>query len=248
MTPQYKEWPRIALGMICVLAAQLSTATAVMDADQILKAAEAAVRAAAGTPAPGTAATAAGTNSSLVVHSSPLDPRLRLAACDQALQAFVTGDGQLRRQNTVGVRCEGSVHWTIYTTVMVDSEFAVLVARRPLSTADTLSIADFQVETRRVPGLAANYVTDPQALVGQRLRRALLAGEAVSFDALAPAVLIHRGQEVELLARADGFEVRMAGIALSDGGADERIRVENLSSQHIVEGIVRSDHLVEAPL
>jgi flagella basal body P-ring formation protein FlgA len=51
-----------------------------------------------------------------------------------------------------------------------------------------------------------------------------------------------------LIARAGGLEVRMAGIALADGRASESIRVQNLSSQRIVEGIVRSDTLVETPL
>ena len=40
----------------------------------------------------------------------------------------------------------------------------------------------------------------------------------------------------------------MNGIALADGRASEHIRVQNVSSQRVVEGIVRSDSVVEAPL
>ncbi|MGH8206402.1 MAG: flagella basal body P-ring formation protein FlgA [Steroidobacteraceae bacterium] len=40
----------------------------------------------------------------------------------------------------------------------------------------------------------------------------------------------------------------MAGIALADGRIDDSIHVRNLSSERIVEGIVRSDGEVEAPL
>jgi flagella basal body P-ring formation protein FlgA len=40
----------------------------------------------------------------------------------------------------------------------------------------------------------------------------------------------------------------MNAVALSDGRLSDRIRVQNLSSQRVVEGIVRSESLVEVPL
>ena len=184
----------------------------------------------------------------LSLQAGPLDPRMRLVACDHPLQGFVTGDGQLHYQTTVGVRCDGSTRWTIYTSVIVQSQAAVLVARRPLARDVELTAADFRSETRRVPGLISAYVTEPTALSGQRLRRPIAAGEPLACDALAAANLIHRGQQVVLLARTGGIEVRMNGIALADGGAGGRIRVQNLSSQRTVEGIIRSDTVVETSL
>lgn len=227
---------------ISVCAALLATSTALhaantVDGSLIATTAESAVRAAAGPAA-----------TSLTVQTTPLDPRLRLAACDQPLQAFITGDGQLRHQNTVGVRCAGSVHWTVYASVAVDSEAPVLVARHPLTVGTEVSAKDFDLQTRHVPGLINAYVTDVTSINGQRLRRALLTGEVLPIESLSPALLVHRGQQVVLLAKADGFEVRMSGIALADGGASDRIKVENLSSEKVVEGIVRSDHEVETLL
>lgn len=191
---------------------------------------------------------AAGTPGQLLLGLAPLDPRLRLAACDQPLQAFLTGDGSVHHQTTVGVRCAGSVRWTIYTSVTVDSLAPVLVARYALPRDAMLTAADFDAQTRRVPGLASDYPTGSGALAGQRLRMPLSAGEPLSRESLAPAPLVHRGQQVMILAHASGIDVRMAGVALSDGRIDDHIRVQNLSSQRIVEGIVRSDSIVEAPL
>ena len=48
-----------------------------------------------------------------------------------------------------------------------------------------------------------------------------------------------------LLADAGGISVRMAGRALSDGLMNQRVRVQNLSSGKIVEGIARSEQVVE---
>jgi flagella basal body P-ring formation protein FlgA len=111
-----------------------------------------------------------------------------------------------------------------------------------------LSAADFKVENRRVPGLAGSYVSKPDALAGQRLGRAIDAGDALTLELLAPANLVHRGQQVVLLAHAGGFEVRMAGVALADGRASDRIKVQNQSSQRVVEGIVLSSNEIEIPL
>ncbi len=208
-----------------------------IDGRVIARAAMQAVRALAGSGA-----------ASLLLTPAPFDARLRLPACDQPLEAFVTGDEQIQPQTTVGVRCAGSVRWTIYTSITVESVAPVLTARYALPRDAVLTAADFQLQTRHVPGLRANYPSTAAALEGQRLRRPLSAGEPLSIDALAPAPLIRRGQQVVLVARGAGVEVRAAGIALSDGRASDHIRVQNLSSQRIVEGIVRSDSVVETPL
>ncbi len=215
----------------------ISKATTPADPALIRAAAEDAVRAQAGAGA-----------SLLILQAAALDPRLRVASCDRGLTGFLTDSNPLRYQTTVGVRCEGSVRWTIYTSVRVESQAAVLVARRTLARNDEISAGDFKLETRRVPGILSAYVTDPAALAGQRLSRPIAADEPLSFEALAPANLIHRGQAVILLARSGSLEVRMNGIALGDGRASERIRVQNVSSQRVVEGIVRSESVVEAPL
>lgn len=227
--------------LICaaLLAGAHSRAEAMQAADPaaITAAAINAVRARAGASA-----------GELQLEAAPLDPRLRVGSCDRALTGFLTDGNPLRYQTTVGVRCEGSIRWTVYTTVRVESQAPVLVAQRALARDTEITAADFKLETRRVPGLPGAWAGDLAALAGQRLSRPLAADQPLSLDALAPANLIHRGQTVVLIARAGGLEVRMNGVALADGRASERIRVENLSSQRVVEGIVRSSSEVETPL
>jgi flagella basal body P-ring formation protein FlgA len=178
----------------------------------------------------------------------PLDPRLRLAACDQPLEAFITGDGEVRHQTTVGVRCAGSIRWTIYTSVTVESLARVLVSRYALPRDAMLTAADFDLQTRRVPGMSNAFLSDASSLAGQRLLIPVGAGQPLSRDALAPAPLIRRGQQVTIVAGGGGIEVRMAGVALADGRISDHIRVQNLSSQRVIEAVVRSDGVVAAPL
>ena len=59
---------------------------------------------------------------------------------------------------------------------------------------------------------------------------------------------VQRGQTVTLIADFGGMSVRMAGRALTDGLLNQRVKVENLSSGKIVEGIARSEQMVEVIL
>ena len=183
-----------------------------------------------------------------IVHAQNLDARLRLAECDRPLTAAIAGDGQVRAHTTVAVRCDGAVHWTIYMSVSIESEFSVLVARRALARDAELTPADFELTPRHLPGLTTDYATRPAMIAGQRLRKPIAGGEALSLESLTPSNAIHRGQQVTLIAGTGGFQVRMSAVALSDGRIADRIRVQNLSSQRVVEGIVRSDSVVEVPL
>ena len=49
---------------------------------------------------------------------------------------------------------------------------------------------------------------------------------------------LRRGDNVALVSRRGGVEVRVAGKALADAGENERVTVENLSSRRVVQGIV----------
>lgn len=207
------------------------------DPADIRAAAELAVRKAAGTPAP-----------QLLITVDALDARLRLARCAVPLHAFVAGDGQLREHSTITVRCESTSPWNLYMGVALASQLPVLVAQRALARDAVPTAADFALIERRLPGLSSRYLSDPAQLAGQRLRRAVAMGEALDADALLTAPIVHRGQQLTLLARTSGMDVRVAVVALTDGKPDERIRVQNLSSQRIVEATVRSSQLVEVPL
>ena len=70
----------------------------------------------------------------------------------------------------------------------------------------------------------------------------------MTADALDAALLIHRGQSVTLAARAGGFEVRAPGLAMADAAAEQRVRVRNLNSLKIVEGVADTEGVVRVQI
>jgi flagella basal body P-ring formation protein FlgA len=148
----------------------------------------------------------------------------------------------------VGVRCTSNSQWTLYVPVTVEIEAQVLVLRRGLARRAPVLAEDVELQTRRLPGTLTRFVNDAVLLQGHRLKRALPAGTPITIDVLAPEVLIRRGQKVTLVAANAGIEIRAEGLALTEGGAADRVRVQNANSLKIVEGVVENAATVRVEL
>ena len=61
---------------------------------------------------------------------------------------------------------------------------------------------------------------------------------------MAADLVVKRGQQVTLLASVGGLEVRAAGLAMNDAPAAGRVKVQNLSSNRIVEGVVETADVI----
>jgi flagella basal body P-ring formation protein FlgA len=159
-----------------------------------------------------------------------LDPALRMPACDQALQA------QQATAGTVEVSCPDG--WRLFVPVKVRRSQAVLVLARGVAAGEAVAADALATETRDVSRIAGAVLADPAQAVGRVARRMLPAGTVLSAGDLAAPRLVRRGDQVALVSRRGGVEVRVAGRALGDAGEDERVAVENLSSRRVLQGRV----------
>ena len=177
--------------------------------------------------------------------AAALDPRLRLAACDTPLSATLRPGARIGPRTVVAVSCEGSRPWRLFVPVEVTVRTRVWTSRHPLPRGHLLSADDLVSDVRDVSRMNSGYVSNIEMLVGQRLRSSVLAGRALTLQLVEADKLIRRGQSVTLAVNAGGIEIRMIGTALTDGAMGQRIRVENVNSGRVVEGIVRSREVVE---
>lgn len=173
------------------------------------------------------------------------DPRLRLAKCRAALEAFLPSGARPVGNTSVGVRCPDAKTWTLYLSANVRVYDQVLVASRFLRRRAILSAADFRPERRELSALPGGYETDPQQLIGRQLQRALMVGKVISPRAVKMPPAVRRGETVTLIAGQSGIEITSSGIALSDASIGERLRVRNESSERVVEGEVIADRRVK---
>lgn len=161
-----------------------------------------------------------------------VDDALRMPACAAALQARATGN------RTVEVFCPDAGGWKLYVPVTVRREQDVLVLKRGVAAGEMLSADDIGTVRRDTARIAGAVLSDLPLAVGRVARRPLGAGSLLSASDLVSPRIIKRGDNVALVSRRGGVEVRVAGKALGDAGEADRLSVENLSSHRVVQGVV----------
>lgn len=173
-----------------------------------------------------------------------LDSRLHLRPCEAGLEAFAAPGTRIAGNSTVGVRCLGPVTWTLYVPVHVEVRGEVVVLAHAQPRGTVLAASQLRLESHDVGGLSAGYLIDLDEARDMVLRRALQAGAVLTPQMVEPPRLVRRGQRVQLLAENESVAVRVEGEALADGARGDHIRVRNLSSQRVVEGVVLSHGVV----
>lgn len=180
------------------------------------------------------------------LQAAPLDPRLRLARCPTHLAAALPAGAELGMHATVRVSCAAPKSpWTVYVPVGIESDVGVLVLRQSALRGARLTPEQVSIETRRVPGLAVGYLTDVRSLERHTLSRAVPAGTALTADAMLADLIVRQGQDVTLVASGPGISVRALGKVLEDGREGARVRVQNLASLKVVQGVVDADGVIE---
>ena len=189
------------------------------------------------------AAAVAATRASLgktkaAVEAAALDPRLKLPACAQPLEARV--EREVRSgQGTVAVACAGAEPWRLFVPVRVVEEVGVVVARRGLAAGAVLSADDLDVRTLASTSLPLDYLSDPTQAIGLTLKRTLPAGTLLAGAALETPQLIERGALVTLVSGTGTVRVKSEGVALEAARRNGRLRVKTPSGR-IVEGVVEA--------
>jgi flagella basal body P-ring formation protein FlgA len=188
--------------------------------------------------------TAAGPGAQANVEAIPLDPRLRLPACASPLRAIVPVNQAGQERQLVEVACDSGARWRVNLPTRVSVDRVVMVARRPLPRGASFNADDFSLVRQVQGGTAADRVQSADNLHDRRLRRPVAVGAVLTYDMLEPELVIRRGQAVVLLARSGDFEIRSDGLAMQDARSGDRVRVQNLSSRRVVEGIAATDATV----
>lgn len=176
---------------------------------------------------------------------APVQPRLQMARCVKPVRAERAPGMQVAGRVLIELSCDGQVPWHLYVPARVVGTAPVVLAAHALVVGSVLTLKDVTVEQHDLVGLPPGYLDDPAIAVGLTVARAIAGGALLTNQQLLGTQAVLRGQTVTLVADAGGISVRMPGRALSDGLINQRVKVENISSGKIVEGIARSTQVVE---
>jgi len=175
----------------------------------------------------------------------PIEPHMHLIKCQRPVRPVLASAVHMRDRVMIELICEDAKSWHIYVPVRIIGTSPVAVAAHAIIAGTVLKATDLAVEEHDMSDLPLGFLDDPAIAVGLTASRPIAGGAFLTNQQLLAAKAVQRGQSVTLIADAGGISVRMAGRALSDGLMNQRVRVQNLSSGKIVEGIARSEQVVE---
>lgn len=148
-------------------------------------------------------------------------------------------DGVSRRFSaTLVVVAEGMPTFTQRVSGRAVAMRDVVVAAKALRAGEMVMPGDVTLSRMAVDRAPANAAEDVEAVTGQRLRRAIAAGQALSPADVAVAAIIARDSAVQLLHQAPGLTLTAQGRALEDGLRGRSFHVLNLASGAVVQAEV----------
>jgi flagella basal body P-ring formation protein FlgA len=160
-----------------------------------------------------------------------LDPRLRLAPCDQ-IQPYLPPGARPWGKTRVGLRCaRGPVAWNVYLPVTVKVWAPALVTAVSVAADTPLSAEQLQLAVVDIAEQASPVYTRSDELVGRRLSRALAAGTALRADSLRARIWFAAGDTVQVDSVGNGFRISGEAEALSPGVEGQPVRLRSASGK-----------------
>jgi flagella basal body P-ring formation protein FlgA len=172
------------------------------------------------------------------IHVSTLDPRLKLNPCKTPLHASLAPGAKLFGKTTVAVQCDSPKPWKVFVPASLVLYQTVIAVARTIVRGEALGKDDIKMTTQQVNSSTNGYFHNTKQAIGFVAKRTIPAGKVLTAYMLQAPHLVRRGQEVILLATTPQLEVRMKGKALSDGAKGDVIKVRNVRSKRVVEGVV----------
>ncbi|EKN5148866.1 TPA: flagellar basal body P-ring formation chaperone FlgA [Yersinia enterocolitica] len=145
---------------------------------------------------------------------------------------------------SLSVRCDG-VRRFIQTQVQVSGHYAV--AARQLAAGAKITPQDIEMKKGRLDTLPPGALLEPNFAQGAVSLRQINAGQPLTRNMLRRLWIIKAGQDVQVLAQGEGFNVNSNGKAMNNAAIQDTVRVRMASGQ-IVSGTVADDGTVRIML
>ena len=128
----------------------------------------------------------------------------------------------------------GNYQKRVWATATVEVLAEVVVTKRPLGRHKPLTKDDIELQRLDLSNVPANVITDPEAILGKRTRRAVGAKTILRSDLIEFPPIVKRGDLVMIIAESDGFKITALGQVKKRGRLGERIPVINFDSKKIL--------------
>ncbi len=178
------------------------------------------------------------------VSVGALDPRLKLAACNQ-VEPYVPVGTRLWGKSRLGLRClDPGIKWNVFLPVTIKAFGPAWVVKGNVPAGGALTESDAIESEVDWAEEASPIVSNPGHWVGQIALRPLTTGQPLRQAMIRPAQVFQAGAQVRVIAQGTGFQITSDGQAVSAGviGQPARVRMEN---GRIMSGVVLDTRTVK---
>lgn len=144
-------------------------------------------------------------------------------------------------------KVDGKVRKNMSLTGRFEAMAPVAVASADLPKGSLLVSGNLVMETRDITRFRKPCL-DPAQLEGRMALRNIKAGSVIELSMVQVPPLVKKGEVVKIVLNRGGIFLSTLGVARNDGGKDELIKVENISSNKILQCRVSAAGLVEVAL
>ena len=176
-----------------------------------------------------------------------VDPRLKLAKCQQPIKVDFLGKKNLFGKVNIRLDCN-QPRWGIFIPANIRVFENVVVSQVSVPRNTVLSASRLALREVETSALNYTFFRDIAQVAGTTTTRPIQANNIVYTNMVKASAAVRKGDSVVIRAVAGNLVVRMKGLALQEGAVGEQIQVRNVQSHRIIRAIVTGPGQVEVPM
>lgn len=135
---------------------------------------------------------------------------------------------------SVNFEVNGKLYKRVWTTVTIEVLAEVVITKKPLGRHKPITEDDIMVLEMDLAKVPADVITDPEAVLGKRTRRAIGSKTVLRANLVEFPPLVKRGDVVVIVAETNGLKITALGQVKKKGARGDRIPVVNFESKKVL--------------
>lgn len=180
------------------------------------------------------------------INVRTLPNSLQLPACRQPFELSQRDPHQVHGRITVSVNCP-QPNWRVFISVDIDGKLPAVISAKGILTQAVINEADIELTHLPINQVRRGAFEATEDVIGKRAKRAIAPNRVITVQMLDIPYWVNERQEVTLISRIGGIEIKTSGTALENGMQQDQVSVRNNNSNIVVKGIVIAPNTVLVP-
>ncbi len=172
--------------------------------------------------------------------------QLRLPKCLSPLSLKDRNPNTFAGRITLSISCHQPT-WRVFVPAVITGKLPVIISTKGIPKQAVIKegyIKRVLLPYQKVP---KGHLVNINTAIGMRATKAIPPNKVLKIKDLQPSFWVIKNQQVNIITRIGGIEVKAVGMALKNGIEQEHVPVKNLSSKKVIKGIVIAPNTVLIP-